>query len=265
MKKLGVIFANHPILTGFLLIVLFIILSILTWPISQINPTPEGYETGTAIAKLVMAACFTLILLGVGWIKTAGYASLGGTTIWLWVIAMMVYKVLCLVPAFMRKFQYGLPAANLTLAVLFFTFATSLLEESMYRGVLLTAMVKAWGSTRRGLFAAAFLSGVFWGAMHLVNLAVRPFSTVGLQVLETALSGFVYAAIVLYGRSIWPAVVFHAVVNASVGLQVIQTPNFEDTPASWLLTNLVTVLLVPAGIYLLRKVSLMPRERAGSG
>jgi len=260
MNKLAYNVANHPIRLGFLLIGLFILLSVVTWPISQINPMPEGYETGTALAKLVMAACFILILFGFGWIKIAGYTSPGDAKIWIWVLPMMIYKVIFLVPAFMGKFHYGLPAVNLTLAVLLFTFATSLLEESIYRGVLLVAMVKAWGSTRRGLFAAAFFSGIFWGAMHLVNLAIRPYPTVILQVLETALSGFVYAAIVLHGRSIWPAVAFHAAVNASVGLQVIQTPTFEDTPTAWLLTNLVTVLLVPAGVYLLEKVSLEPRE-----
>jgi membrane protease YdiL (CAAX protease family) len=257
MNKLMNFATRHPIIFGFIVIVLLALLSTLVWPITQIYPYPEGHEIGTALSKLVVTACFLFLLWRFGWIKTAGFASLGRKQVWLLAIVMMIYNAIFAVFAFTGSFKLGLPAIDLTLAVIFFTFTTSLLEETMYRGLVLTALVKAWGGTRKGLFAAAIISGLFWASTHLFNLLVRPFPVVALQVLGIAVPGFVYAAIVLSGRSIWPVVVFHWVVNLTVNLQAVQNPNFEETLPAWLIFNLIVLPMIGVSVYLLRNVSLM--------
>jgi len=257
MKKFKHFSTRHPIIFGFVVIVLFALLSTLVWPITQIYPYPEGHEIGTALSKLVITACFLILLWRFGWIKTAGFASLGRKQVWLFAIVMMIYNAIFAVYAFTGIFKFGLPNLDVTLAILFYTFTTSLLEETMYRGWVLTAVVKAWGSTRKGLFAAAFVSGLFWASTHLFNLAIRPFPVVALQVFGMAIPGFVYAAIVLSGRSIWPAIIFHWGINLTVNLQAVQNPNFEETLPAWLIFDLVVLPMVGAGIYLLQKVPLV--------
>jgi len=257
MKKFQEFATHHPIAFGFVVIVLFVLLSTLVWPIQQIYPFPEGNEIGTALSKLVITACFMFLLWRFGWLKTAGFASLGSKQVWLFAIVMMVYNAIFAVYAFTGSFKIGLPGIDLTLAVIFFTFTTSLLEETMYRGLVLTALVKAWGSTRKGLFAVAIVSGLFWASLHLFNLIVSPFPIVALQVAGMAIPGFVYAALVLYGRSIWPVITFHWMVNVMVTLQAVQNPSFEETQPAWLIFNLVVLPMVIAGIYLLRKVPLL--------
>jgi len=256
MQKLERLTIHHPIIFGFVLILLFTLLSTLTWPITQIFPSPEGYEVGTALAKFVIAACFILLIWGFGWLKTSGFTSLGPKWIWLLVIVLMIFRAIIGIYAFTGSIQFGLLTVELTLAILFYTFATSLLEETMYRGLLLTAMVKAWGSTRRGLYAAAILSGLFWASLHFINLIIHPFPVVALQVLEITMAGFVYAAIVLSSRSIWPVIILHWVVNASVSLQAIQNPNFEETTTAWFIFNLAALPMVGVGIYLMQKLAL---------
>jgi len=256
MKKFERFSTQNPIAFGFILIVLFTLLSTLTWPITQIYTSPEGYEVGTAFTKLVIAACFIVLLWGFGWLRTAGYAFFGNKQVWLFVIPMIVYKIIFGIYAFTGSFQFSLPSLGLTFAVIFFAFTTSLVEETMYRGLLLTAMVKAWGSTRRGLFTAAFLSGFFWASLHFFNLLIRPFPVVALQVFGIMMVGFVYAAIVLSSGSIWPTIVFHWVINASVSLQAIQNPNFEETITAWTIFGLVVLPLVTVGFYLMFKVAL---------
>ena len=258
MKKFMNFATRHPIVFGFIVIVLFALLSTLVWPIQQIYPYPEGHEIGTALSKLVITACFMLLLWRFGWVKNAGFTSLGRKQVWLLAIVMMVYNAIFAVYAFTGSFKLGLPSIDLTLAVIFFTFTTSLLEETMYRGLVLTALVKAWGSTRKGLFAVAIVSGLFWASLHLFNLVVSPFPIVALQVVGMAVPGFVYAALVLYGRSIWPVIIFHWVINGMVTLQAVQNPSFEETQPAWLIFNLVVLPMVIAGIYLLRKVPLTP-------
>lgn len=253
LRKLENYTSRHPILFGFSLIVLFTILSTLTWPITQLGVDPAGKDVSESFAKLMIAACFLLLLFGFGWGKAAGFLSAGAKPIWGLMLGLLVYKAFFSVYAFTGSFKMNLPPLNRALAILLFAFATSLLEESMYRGLLLTAMVKAWGSTRRGLLKAVMLSGLFWASLHFFNLIGNPFPVVALQVLSVTLSGFFYAATILFSGSIWPAIVFHMVVNASVTLQVVQNPSFEETTTAWLIYFLVSLPLVAAGFYLLRK------------
>jgi len=256
MKKFQNFATRYPIFFGFVVILLFALLSTLVWPITQIYPFPESYEMGIALSKLVITACFMFLLWRFGWMKTARFASLGQKQIWLLTFAMMIYNAIFAVYAFTGSFKFGLPSRDLTLAVIFFTFTTSLLEETMYRGLVLTAMVKAWGSTRKSLFAATIVSGLFWSSLHMFNLVNNPFPVVALQVLGMAIPGFVYAAIVLFGRSIWPAIIFHWGVNLAVSLQAVQNPNFEETLPAWLIFNLVVLPIIIGGGYLIRKISL---------
>ena len=256
MKKFQSFATRHPVIFGFIVIVLFALLSTLVWPITQIYPFPEGHEIGTALSKLAITTCFIFLLWRFGWIRAAGFASLGRKQVWLLAVVMMIYNAVFAAFAFTGSFKFGLPSLDLTLVVIFYTFTTSLLEETMYRGLVLTSLIKAWGNTRKGLFAAAIVSGLFWASTHLFNLIVRPFPLVALQVLGMAIPGFVYAAIVLSGRSIWPAIVFHWGINLTVNLQAIQNPNFEETLPSWLIFNLFVLPMVAVAIQLLRKVPL---------
>jgi len=258
MKRFKRFAIHHPITFGFIVILLYTLLSTLTWPITQVQPAPEGYEIGTALAKIVMAGCFLLILWRFGWLKVSGFSSLGGMQIWLIAGCLMIYNALLGAFAFTGNLWGGLPAMSLLLSVLFYAFATSLLEETMYRGLLMTAMVKAWGNTRKGLFVVAILSGFFFASLHFINLIIRPFPVVALQVLGMTMVGFVYASIVFSGRSIWPVIIFHSVVNAATGLQVIQNPNFEETTNAWFIFNLVVLPLFVLSLFLLRKVPLRP-------
>ena len=92
MKKFKKFAVRHPIVFGFIVIVLFTLLSTLVWPITQIFSFPEGLEIGTALSKLVITACFTFILWRFGWVKTAGFASPGRKQVWLLAFVMMIYN-----------------------------------------------------------------------------------------------------------------------------------------------------------------------------
>jgi membrane protease YdiL (CAAX protease family) len=256
MRRSSLLAVQHPIIFGFVLFLLFTLLSTITWPITQIKTAPAGYELGTAIAKLTIAGCFLLLLWGFGWLKPAGFTAWGAKRIWFLVVGLIIYRAVFGIYAYTGSFKFELPAVELTLAILFYTFSASLVEESMYRGVLLTAMVKAWGSTRKGLYTAAFLSALVWGSMHFFNLMIRPFPVVGLQVLETVIAGFAYAAIVLSGSSIWPVILFHWAVNATINLQVSQIPGFEETISTGIIFNLTALPMLIVGFILLRKAAL---------
>jgi len=165
------------------------------------------------------------------------------------IIPLIIYKAILDIYAFSGALTFQFPSLSLALAITFYALTTSLLEETMYRGLLLTAMFKSWGLTRRGVILSALVSGLFWGSLHLFNLIIRPFPVVFLQVLGTTLVGFVYAVFVISGRSIWPAILFHWVTNASVNLALSQNPNFEETITHWI--GHITISLLPLLVSLL--------------
>jgi membrane protease YdiL (CAAX protease family) len=174
----------------------------------------------------------------------------------LWVIGLIIYNAFFGIYAHTLTFQFRLPSLKLAIPILIYSFATSLLEETLCRGLLLTAMVKAWGSTRRGLTAAAIFSGFVFASLHFFNLFIRPFPVVAMQVINMTIVGFLYAAIILSGRSIWPIVVHHWLVNASVNLQVSLYPVFEETTTGWAMYLLVMLPFVIIFSYLMKKVVL---------
>ena len=243
MKRLEVFLIRQPVVTGFLLIVFFVILSALTWPISQAAAYPKGAALGESFAKLAMFGVFFVLLAGLRWLGQAGFAATGSARTWGWSLVLIVIKVPLAILAFTGAVWKGLPPADPGIYILVFTFSTALLEETIYRGLLLTAMKSAWGASRRGLFAAALVSGIFFGGLHLFNLGQQPLNIVLLQVLATVLAGFAYALIVIAGKSIWPAVFFHWMTNLGVNLQIAMQPEFVETTTAWGI-ELLAVLVV---------------------
>lgn len=256
MKKLERFTIRHPILFGFLLIVLFSLLSTLTWPISQLYPYPEGYGVSEALAKIIIAACFVALLWRFGWLKKAGFLNLGENHIWRIVIPLIIYKIILSVYIFTDtntfRFENFSTTLTLFLAIIFFSLTTSLLEESMYRGLLLTAMLKSWGTSRRGLLLSAIVSSLFWGSTHLFNILIRPFQVVFFQVLYISLVGFFYAIFTIYGRSIWPAIVFHWAINASVNLALNQNPAFEETITHYIWLAVISLLPLLVSLWIIK-------------
>lgn len=242
MKKFESFATRHPIGFGFVLFLLYTLLSTLTWPITQLYPYPEGNELSESLAKIVMTAFFVWLLWRFGWLRKAGFLRLGATWIWIVVLPLILYKSILSIRVFSGTFTFPFPPPFITVGIITFALATSLLEETMYRGVLLTAMLKSWGRDRRGIILSAAVSGLFWGSLHLFNLLVRPFPVVFFQVLYITMIGFSYAVFAVSGRSIWPAVLFHWVVNASVNLALSLNPSFEEHLAHYILLTIVSLV-----------------------
>lgn len=263
MKKIEGFSTRHPILFGFSLIVVFSLFTVLTWPLGQWLSEPEGSSLGESVAKLLIAGCFILLLWRLGWLSRSGLTRLGRPWMWAWAGALLLYKGLIALYAFTGSLRFPLPPLDLGAAILLTCLATGLLEEIMYRGLLLGAMVQAWGSSRRGLAAAALASSAFWASLHLFNLLLRPFPLVAFQVGETLLSGFVYAALLLAGGSIWPLVLLHGLFNAMVNLPASQIPGFEETTSAWLLMISAALPLLFLGQHWLRQA--WQQRTAGGG
>lgn len=135
-------------------------------------------------------------------------------------------------------------------------FAVSMLcvgfiEEVIFRGFLFKALAKD------GLKAAVLISSVTFGFGHIVNLlsgaALLPTL---LQILYATAVGFLFTMLFYRGKSLWPCILTHSVVNT---LSVIG----GETSAAGEITSalLLTAVSLGYGLYICK----MPREPADAG
>ena len=94
---------------------------------------------------------------------------------------------------------------------------------------------------------------MFFGAVHIVNvLSGQPLTDALLQSLVAFSLGIFLAAVVLSGASIFPAVIFHGLLNLA-GYLNLTSKNITETTSSWLLLSLLMVPLALFGLYQLKR------------
>ncbi len=95
-----------------------------------------------------------------------------------------------------------------------------IVEESVWRGLVFTALLLAFGRLYPGRVAghlAVWLSGLAFGLLHAGNaLAGVPIAFVGVQVLNATLWGVVYGYARARTESIYPPMLLHAAMNLVV-------------------------------------------------
>jgi membrane protease YdiL (CAAX protease family) len=244
---------KHPFLFGFVLIFLYTILVTITYPVHFLFPENDvGQLYGDTAAKLIAFLIFLLILWRFGWIHASGISRLGKIGNWPIIAGLLVYCVVTQLYAFTGNITIALPDVQLATANLAFAFSTSLVEETMYRGFVLIAMILAWGSTKQGQLKAILFSSLLFGLLHLFNIMIRPVGVVLVQALIVTLPGIFYAALVITYRSLWPAIAIHWFGNAAVNIKLIGYENYQETFTMWILFAISLIPLIAYSVYLIQ-------------
>lgn len=83
------------------------------------------------------------------------------------------------------------------------------LEEIIFRGFLFKMLEKD------SLNVAILVSSLTFGVGHIINLftGADPFFTI-LQIIYATATGYLFAIIVVKGKSLWPCIITHSIVNA---------------------------------------------------
>ena len=246
---------RRPFLFGIVLIVLYVLLLYPTYPVRFLFPDTEiGDLYGDTAIKLIISLIFTALLWRFGWVQASGLTRFGGVKVWLVIAIILVYHVLVNLRFITGNFAIFFPDSPLRIANLVYYFPASLMEEIMFRGLTLLAMVFAWGQTRKGLVKAVLLSSILFGLIHLLNVVDLPLTVVLLEVFVAAMLGFWWAAIFLATRSIWPAIILHWLTNAAVNVKLAGMDNFKETFNMHLGRGIFFIPLVVFGAYLIWKL-----------
>ena len=204
--------------------------------------------TGTLSATIYVL----LIAWRFGWLRVAGITSLGNWQTWVVTLAALVYIVLALWFAFFGdiSFNTSLFSSMEAQSILVRQIVVGLVEEILFRGLILYALVRVWGGTRRGLVASILLSAFLFGIMHLLQASAgRSFDIALVASLEAFVSGIWWAAIVLLWATVWPTVLLHAASNALVLIKAISHPGIVFTTQDYVLAILLQLPLVILGLW----------------
>lgn len=242
--------AEHPLAFGLVIFLVYIIMLFISAILGNLWPGEGTYgQVGGIIGRVASILVFLALLFRLDWLRLAGFASPGRWSAWLITLLTLAYSIGVLAYAMTGNFDFRSALPGLVMA---FIVTAAFLEEVVFRGVIMHAFVRAWGSTNRGLIKSVLVSSLFFGGLHILDfLSGRPLSNVILQGIEAFFLGIILASLVLVGKSIYPAVFFHALLNLAAYLNVTGK-GIEEIPSSYLLFSLLMLPLAIFGLYLLR-------------
>lgn len=233
----------------FIFLLLVLISSIVVGRMWHANTS--GWYIGSTIGRLVSILILLFIVARLSWSRSAGFASPGNLRTWLILLVPLVYSVATSAYAMTGNFDFSGSDPGLTTVAVPFILSHSFLEEVVFRGLILHALVRAWGATNPGIVKSALVSALFFGGYHILYLAGEPLPVVLVRIVFSTLLGIVFAAFVLRGESIYPAAFVHGILNLA-GYLNLTSNGLEGTTSSWLWMSLFTLPLALYGLYLLR-------------
>ncbi len=260
MNKITHFSRKRPLLFAILLtlawLTLFILFMILT---AQALGKPYGEASTLTWARLAAAACTLLLAWRLGWLKASGIARLGRWQVWLIALVGLVYFAWASLYALYGKPAFDfydlllLPEAR---PILLTQLAVSLSEEFLFRGLVLYTLVRAWGHTRRGKFGALLLSSLLFALLHLLQVFTSGLSIDAalVMVVETLMIAVWWGALVLWGGSLWPAILSHLLINALPAIQGLSMPLLEPTSLAYTRLLLFSFPLALLGLWLALRV-----------
>jgi CAAX protease family protein len=151
----------------------------------------------------------------------------------------------------MGNFDFSLSNPALAAVAAVFLLIHASLEEVTFRGLILHGFERAWSNEQRDSLRSVLISSIFFGGYHFIYILGGPLPVVLFRMASAFLLGILFGALVLRGKSIYPAVVFHGVLNLA-GYMNLSSNAPEGTPSVWLMLSLAMIPLAVYGLYLLR-------------
>lgn len=256
MQKINSFANEHPILFGLIVTIVFLLMLILSAILGNLWPGEETYgQPGGILGRLISIAIVLAVVSRLGWLRPAGFTSLGSWRTWLLSTLSLIYVIPLSTYALTGSFGVPIFSVLPSGMVILFILISASLEEFVFRGLILGGLVYAWGNTNRGVIKSVLVASLLFCSIHLLDfLGGRLFLAVFLQSFEAFFLGVVLAVLVIRGRSIYPAFFFHGLLNIGAYLS-FSYKGLEPSSASWLSLSLIMLLPALFGIYLLRKVS----------
>jgi carboxyl-terminal processing protease len=260
MRSMKRFATEHPLAFAILATVVWILVAgmaagIAAWALQA----PVASSLPQSLGMLAATACLLVVMWRWGWLRAAGIIRLGTWRLWLVTVGLALYLAIAYQMAFFRGIALDISsswASGGAQSILMRQAVVSVAEETLFRGFLLLVLVRVWGDSRRGLLAAVAVPALIFGLSHAPQvLAGNPMDDTLMTMLNCTVSGLWWGALVLVGGSIWPAILLHAVSNASYQITALGLGGIGPTVAAYAAATAAELPMVIAGLWLvLRKV-----------
>jgi len=206
---------GKPILFSISTTLIFTAFLIATAIIQKTASEPITQEALGALGRTVIGAVALVCLTNCGWL---GWLATGGSqTSWLLILTPLLYVLAVYPPLFSGG--YRLPSEDGTLLSMVAAngFTAGVMEELIFRGLVLGALLLRWGVTGAGLWRALVVSSLLFSAPHALNIlsGAQPLTTLA-QLVWAFLLGMVFGSLLVAGGSVWPVAALHGISNAFV-------------------------------------------------
>jgi len=254
---------SHPILfTLALIITWFLVAGIATGISSVVLRAPFIDPIPQSIGSLSATIYVLLISWQFGWLRSSGIGALGNLKVWLIAALAFAYLIASYSLAFFGDLSLDFGSAFISDAaqsIIFRQLVVGIVEEILFRGVILYALVRVWGDTKRGLIAAVLISSLLFGSIHLLQaFAGRSVGIALIAALESTISGMWWGACVILWGTVWPIIMIHTGSNAFVLIKGLSYPGLLLSYQEYSIVILLQLPLVVMSQYWLLKTSPRP-------
>jgi membrane protease YdiL (CAAX protease family) len=250
---------------------LFVLLALLAWfvlgaavagvvalllqmPLVSTLPQVAGTLGGTAVLLLLVSR--------LGWLRPLGITTFGTWTTWALTLLLGAYLVLSGFYAFFGEVAFDartLFDIQEARSILLRQAVVGFVEETVFRGIILYALVRVWGRTKPRLLAAVIVQAALFAVPHMLQALVglSPLTAL-VNVASTFVSGLWLGLLVLSVGTLWPGIVLHAVSNAAILIQGLSSPWIEPSALGYIRATLFELLLVVIGLWIILKARGVP-------
>ena len=179
---------------------------------------------------------------------------------WCWFIILR-FSLFCLAFQSYSAISGKAPLNDVTTILIFILcmFMVGLSEELCTRTIIAETLLEHYGTSKKGIYLAAIVSGILFGLLHLFNLSSQDTLGTIVQVFAAGAGGITYAAIYFRTGNIWILVFVHMLNDIGTGAfyglfnNGTLTSALESDSGGSALYGLVLVIPeIIATIYLLR-------------
>jgi membrane protease YdiL (CAAX protease family) len=259
MKPISRLADKKPLLFGLLALLTWIALGALINGIVAFLLKMPFADSFVQLAGISGATCILLLLaFRLGWLGKIGITDFGTLPVWALTLLIAIYVVLAGWYSFFGQITFELsslvdtPEAR---AILLQTLPVALAEETMFRGIVLYALVRVWGQTKRGLVTAVVVQAALFGALHALQvLAGTTLDAALANVLATFIFGIWVGGLVLSVGTLWPAIVLHTASNAFILIKGLSSRWVDPVSLGYLQEAFFEIPLALLGLWIMLKV-----------
>lgn len=145
MDRVKSLASEYPLIFGITITFIFLLMLVVSAVLGNLWPGEVTYgQLGGIVGRLISITILLMLLSSLGWLRAAGFTSLGRWRTWLMILLPLAYSISVLAFAMARKIDIGnFNLAMPGLVALFILIAASL-EEAAFRGVVLHGFIRVW-------------------------------------------------------------------------------------------------------------------------